>query len=92
MFCATAPQRGILTHPVPERFLSECQISLVDEAVNYDVPLLAIDGNHQLVSKQAEAAGIARTHSHKRIDALETCAAIGYFILLKTYMDIVGTM
>ena len=90
MFCATAPQRAILTHPVPERFLSECQISLVDEAINYDVPIVAIDGNHQLVSKQAEATGIARTHGHKRMMLSRLVQRLG--VLFKTYTDIVRTM
>ena len=32
------------------------------------------------LSKQAEATGIPRTCGHKRIDALETCAAIGCIV------------
>ena len=62
----------IHAHSTTQVFLSQCKTSSLNEAFYHGVPIVAIDGN----SEQAEAAGIARTLSHQKIDALDICAAI----------------
>lgn len=77
IFCTAVPQRAVLAHSATRVFLSQCETTSLNEAFYHGVPIVAIDGNHSLNSKQAEAAGVARTLSHQKIDAFSICAVIG---------------